>query len=130
VVALGVSYGIPVLISVLRGRRMLPPTRAFVLPEWFGWTANLVGVAYVILTTVLFVFPPALPVTGSNMNYCIVAFAIVLFISVFQWFVDGSKNYSGPKVNEVDVDVLTAQETPQDVNIHDLVYGNAQLDKK
>jgi choline transport protein len=51
------------------------------------------------LTTVLFVFPPVLPVTGNNMNYCIVAFAIVLIISIIQWYVDGKKNYSGPKLD-------------------------------
>jgi choline transport protein len=31
------------------------------------------------------------------MNYCIVAFAIVLIISIVQWYVDGKKNYTGPK---------------------------------
>lgn len=67
VVALGVSYAMPVAINCLRGRKMLPP-RAFTLPTWFAWPANLLGVAYVIVTTVLFVFPPELPVTGSNMS--------------------------------------------------------------
>lgn len=67
VVALGVSYAIPVAINCLRGRKMLPD-RAFTLPPWFGWFANLLGIAYVIVTTVLFVFPPELPVTASNMS--------------------------------------------------------------
>lgn len=51
----------------------------------------------------LFVFPPALPVTGNNMNYCIAAFAIVLIVSVIQWFVDGKKNYTGPSI---DIDAM------------------------
>ena len=67
VVALGVSYAIPVAINVCRGRKMLPD-RAFSLPNWLGWSANLLGLAYSIVTTVLFVFPPELPVTGSNMS--------------------------------------------------------------
>lgn len=67
VVALGVSYAIPVAINVCRGRKMLP-ARAFTLPNWLGWLANLIGLAYAIVTTVLFVFPPELPVTGSNMS--------------------------------------------------------------
>lgn len=67
VVALGVSYGIPIAIHCLRGRNKLPP-RPFVLPSILGWIANLVGLAYVIVTTVLFLFPPELPVTGSNMS--------------------------------------------------------------
>ena len=67
VVALGVSYAIPIAINCLQGRKKLPP-RPFVLPNWFAWFANLLGIAYVIVTTVLFVFPPELPVTGSNMS--------------------------------------------------------------
>lgn len=100
VVALGVSYAIPPAINCLRGRKMLPP-RPFVLPGPLGWICNLLGIAYVIVTTVLFLFPPTLPVTGSNMNYCIVAFFIVIVISVVQWFVDGRKNYKGPVVELV-----------------------------
>lgn len=42
VVALGVSYGIPPAINVLRGRRMLPEERSFKLSNWAGWTCNLV----------------------------------------------------------------------------------------
>ncbi|KAJ9134271.1 Choline transport protein [Pleurostoma richardsiae] len=103
VVALGVTYAIPPAINCLRGRRMLPETRPFKLPGWLGWTVNLVGIAWTILTTVLFVFPPELPVTASNMNYCIVAFGIILFIAVFQWIIDGRKNYTGP---HLDVDAL------------------------
>ncbi|SLM34967.1 amino acid permease [Lasallia pustulata] len=113
VVALGVSYGIPIAINCLRGRRMLPH-RAFALPGPLGWIANLIGLVYVIVTTVLFVFPPDLPVTGSNMNYCIVAFFIVLVISTITWFVDGRRNFTGPRINlddlanGVTVGILTA----------------------
>ena len=112
VVALGLTYGIPVAINLLRGRKMLPESRAFVMPNWLGWSANILGVVYVILTTVLFVFPPFLPVTGTNMNYCIVAFAIVLIISMIQWFIDGRKNYAGPKI-DIDPNMLTAAQTAE-----------------
>jgi choline transport protein len=86
VVTLGVSYGMPIAINCIRGRKMLPDSRPFKLPPLLGWTANLVsclyyfqrdimlignlkiGIGYVIITTVLFLFPPDLPVTGSNMS--------------------------------------------------------------
>ena len=42
VVALGITYAIPPSINCLRGRKMLPETRAFKLPEPFGWILNLV----------------------------------------------------------------------------------------
>ncbi|KAL9049629.1 MAG: hypothetical protein Q9162_007120 [Coniocarpon cinnabarinum] len=99
VVALGVSYGIPIAVNVAQMRRALPP-RAFELPPAVGWACNLLGLSFIILTTVLFVFPPELPVSGSNMNYCIAAFGIILIISTTQWIVDGRQNYSGPKVDE------------------------------
>jgi choline transport protein len=44
VVALGLSYSIPVMINCLRGRKMLGD-RPFVLPGIFGWIANLVSFA-------------------------------------------------------------------------------------
>jgi len=106
VVALGVSYAIPVAINVCRGRKMLP-SRAFTLPGPFGWIANLIGIAYTIVTTVLFLFPPVLPVTTTNMNYCVVAFGIILFISTFQWLIDGRKNFTGPRC-DVGIEILEA----------------------
>lgn len=52
---------------------------------------------FVSVTTVFFLFPPQLPVTASNMNYCIVALGIVFIVSLFQWSVDGRRNYTGPQ---------------------------------
>ncbi|RMZ73128.1 amino acid polyamine transporter i [Pyrenophora seminiperda CCB06] len=111
VVALGVSYAIPVAINLCRGRKMLGP-RAFVLPGPLGWAANLLGVSYTIVTTVLFLFPPELPVSTSNMNYCVVAFGIILFISTFQWFVDGRKNFTGPRADIEVLEALTSRDQP------------------
>lgn len=34
-------------------------------------------------------------------DYCIVAFFIVIVISVVQWFVDGRKNFKGPQIELV-----------------------------
>lgn len=82
-----------------------------------------ISLAYIILTTVLFLFPPELPATGSNMSmstslsvhalkvqhyinlcssfldYCVAAFGIIIVISVIQWIVDGRKNFTGPRIN-------------------------------
>ena len=123
---------------------MLPP-RSFVLPGVVGWITNLIGISYVIVTTVLFLFPPGLPVTGSNMSgssfdpstnpcsvpvwltcidYCVVAFTIVLIISTVQWFVDGHKHFKGPRV---DLEVLQPAITAQDGNrevLKDSVKGD------
>ena len=97
VVSLGVSYAIPIAVNLAQGRRMLPE-RAFKLPDWLGWTTNIIGLAYTVLTTVLFLFPPAIPVSGVSMNYCVVAFAVIVLISAVQWVVDGRKNFVGPRI--------------------------------
>lgn len=33
------------------------------------------------------------------MNYAVAAFGVVLVIAVFQWLVDGRKNYEGPHID-------------------------------
>ncbi|OJJ84428.1 GABA permease GabA [Aspergillus glaucus CBS 516.65] len=98
VVMLDIAYGIPIAVNCLRGRNMLPE-RQFVLPNTIGWILNIISIVYISLTTVLFLFPPDLPVTGSNMNYCVAAFGIVFIISSFQWIVDGRKNFVGPRMD-------------------------------
>jgi hypothetical protein len=35
---------------------------------------------------------------ADRIDYCIVAFAIIVVVSVVQWIVDGRKNFTGPKV--------------------------------
>ncbi|ODA83473.1 hypothetical protein RJ55_01987 [Drechmeria coniospora] len=100
VVALDLSYAMPIAVNCLRGRAALPE-RSWVLPGWLGWTADTISLVYISLTTVLFLFPPVLPVTGTNMNYCIVAFALIIAISIAQWIVDGKKNFSGPRINVI-----------------------------
>ncbi|KAE8379357.1 amino acid/polyamine transporter I [Aspergillus bertholletiae] len=97
VVALDLSYAIPIAVNCIRGRKTLPD-RKFQIPNAIGWVIDMVSLSYISLTTVLFLFPPSRPVTGSSMNYCIVAFGIILLVSVVQWIVDGRKNFTGPRV--------------------------------
>lgn len=47
-VALSITYGMPIAINVMQGRRKLPATRAFVLPEWFAWFANILSIVYIL----------------------------------------------------------------------------------
>jgi amino acid transporter len=108
VVALGVTYAIPPAIHLLRGGNLLPEDRPFKLSTPVRWVCSLVGIAWAILTTVLFVFPPELPVTATNMNYCIAAFGVILLIAVGTWIVDGRKHYKGPLI-EINMDGATLE---------------------
>ena len=99
VVALGVSYAFPIAILVYRGRSILPFERQFRLGNLFGWMSHIIGLVFIAFTTILFLFPPQTPVTWSNMNYTIIAFAIVFIFALFQRIFDGHKNYHGPHVH-------------------------------
>jgi choline transport protein len=114
VVALGVSYGLPVALSVMQMRRKLPE-RAFKLPPWLGWTANIIGVVYTLITTVLFLFPPQKQVTGTTMNYCVVAFGIIMIVSALQWIFDGRKTYQGPRMTLDVIDQEIVEARPESV---------------
>lgn len=74
----------PIAVNCLQGRKTLPK-RAWTLPSWFGWTADIISLVYISLTTVLFLFPPNLPVTGSNMSKCRIS-QLVSFYSSIQTF--------------------------------------------
>ncbi|WVW86645.1 hypothetical protein I302_108698 [Kwoniella bestiolae CBS 10118] len=101
VVFLNISYSIPILLVVIRGRHILHPP-SLPAPTWtlgpiLGPICNFVGLAFTLLTTVFFLFPPDLPVTGENMNYAVAVLALVFLISVITWIVDGRKNFIGPR---------------------------------
>ncbi|KAJ5600478.1 hypothetical protein N7450_001545 [Penicillium hetheringtonii] len=87
-----------------------PPQGKWKLPNVLGWIADIVALSYIALTTVLFVFPPSSTVTGSSMNYCVAAFAVIIIISAFQWVVDGRKNFTGPRI-DLAIDALDTTPT-------------------
>jgi choline transport protein len=100
---LNVSYAMPVICLLIRGRSELAKSRYPGVPhqlgKW-GWTVNIIAALFVIMTTVLFSFPPALPVTSSNMNYVTAVFGIFLvFVSAF-WLVYGS-HFTGPDFDSI-----------------------------
>lgn len=56
------------MLLLVRGRQLLElpgaPPRKFDLGPIWGPVSNVVGLAFAALTTVFFLFPPALPVTA------------------------------------------------------------------
>ncbi|KAH1486589.1 hypothetical protein KXV92_006981 [Aspergillus fumigatus] len=61
-------------------------------PDGLAWLLG-VSIAYISFTTVLFMFPPARPVTGSTMNYAIAATGVFASLSAIYWFVRGRKHF-------------------------------------
>jgi amino acid transporter len=98
VICLTLSYAIPILISLIRGRRQVKEG-AFHLGA-FGTFCNVVAIAWSALAIPLFSMPTFLPVTPQTMNYASVVFAGFFFIATLWYFVWGKKNYEGPPTHE------------------------------
>ncbi|GAA5907127.1 uncharacterized protein JCM6883_006148 [Sporobolomyces salmoneus] len=101
VVFLNCSYCIPIALLLCRGRHLLEPEsfppRTWSLGPILGPVANISALCFTALTTVFFLFPPGLPVTGSNMNYAIAVFGFVFLVSVTTWLVQGRRTFTGPR---------------------------------
>lgn len=93
-VALQVSYCVPILCVVLRGRHILPPRPYFDLGRW-GYPINIASLLWSIVVVLFYVFPQYVPVVGEiqNMNWAIVILAgVVLFAGIY-WVLKGRHEY-------------------------------------
>ncbi|KAF9732189.1 hypothetical protein PMIN06_009905 [Paraphaeosphaeria minitans] len=106
-ICLSTSYGMPILISVLRKRRAVKHS-SFSLGR-FGYWINIATLCWICLAVVLFCMPVSLPVEAASMNYASVVFAGFAAISVIWYFIRGRKDFNGPPVP---VDVAPGEEVP------------------
>ena len=83
-IALAVAYAIPVVASMLQGRRAIS-TAKFGWPAAVGWTVNIVTVLWTAFQLILFSMPAALPVTLLTMNWASVVFVGFMTISVIYY---------------------------------------------
>jgi len=95
-ICLSTSYGLPILVSVLRGRKMVKHS-TFSLGK-FGLAINIACLCWICLAVVLFCMPVSLPVTPESMNYASVVFAGFATISLVWYFIRGRKEFTGPPV--------------------------------
>lgn len=101
---LSASYGLPVLILLLRKRAVVKGA-PYSLGK-FGVAINMVTVCWITLAIVIFCMPTAIPVTPTtmsirprnvvNLDYASVVFAGFTSISAIWYFVWGRKNFVGP----------------------------------
>lgn len=93
-VALQISYCIPILCVVLRGRHHLPPRPHFDLGRW-GYTVNIIGLLWSIVVILFYIFPQYVPVVGeiANMNWAVVILAGVVVFGGIYWLWKGRHEY-------------------------------------
>lgn len=94
VIALAASYAIPIVISMLHGRREVSNAR------WncgkVGWVINVMAVSWIIFEVFLFSMPGSLPVTPVSMNYASVVWAGFGVLAAIWYIVHARKVYKGP----------------------------------
>ncbi|KAJ1332976.1 choline transport protein [Microdochium nivale] len=96
-ICLSTSYGLPILVSVLSGRKKLEHA-SFTLGK-FGFAINVATLLWIVLAIVLFCMPTTVTgLTASTMNYASVVFAGFATISIAWYFAWGRKHFSGPAV--------------------------------
>lgn len=97
VVAIMLTYGIS-MCCVLYRRTAHPeliPKARWSLGK-FGVPVNCIGIVYVSFTFFWSFWPNETPVTPENMNWAVVLFSGVFFISLLMYIVKGRHVYKGP----------------------------------
>ncbi|VUC29731.1 unnamed protein product [Clonostachys rosea] len=98
VLFLNITYAVPQGILLFQGREKSLPTRYLRL-GYLGYFCNLFSILFIVLLGVLVCMPPAIPVTIQSMNYTSVVMVGLFFIVIILWFVNGKKNFNGPKID-------------------------------
>ncbi|RDW88186.1 putative GABA permease [Coleophoma cylindrospora] len=95
-ICLSCSYGIPILVSLVRGRRAVRHS-TYSLGR-FGSFINAATIIWIVLAIVLFCMPTSIPVTPTSMNYASAVFMGFALVSVIWYIISGRKHFTGPPV--------------------------------
>lgn len=90
VVALAMSYSVPIAISLSHGREEVAKAHWAVKPL-LGAAVNIVALLWIAFQLVLFDMPAVLPVTPASMNYASVVFAGCVLMSIAWYAIHGRK---------------------------------------
>lgn len=93
VVGLFLAYAVPILLRLRLGDEFQPGP--WHLGRW-GRPVGVVSVAWILLSSVLFMLPHASPVTADTFNYAPVALAVVLAVATVWWFTSARRRFHGP----------------------------------
>jgi amino acid transporter len=93
VIGLFGSYAVPIFLRLRRGAEF--SRGPWHLGRWSLPVAR-VAVAWVALSSVLFLLPQASPITHLNFNYAPVALGVVLLVATGWWFITARRTFHGP----------------------------------
>jgi amino acid transporter len=117
-IALTISYAMPIIALMVVGRDKLQPG-PFYLGNFWGPVCNWVSVIYCGITTVFFFFPNAPNPSGSDMNYAIAVFGVMMVVATIFWFIKGQ--YSYLQTDEALLEILQAQYLEDPIPVEEIV---------
>ncbi len=105
------SYAMPLLARVIshftgHAKVLSGP---YTLGRWGIWM-NIVGLVFLVFTSITFNFPTLSPVDSGNMNYTSAAIGIIGLISIITWATTGRKRFTGPQIGGVEPANLASEE--------------------
>ncbi|MEU1075823.1 MULTISPECIES: amino acid permease [unclassified Streptomyces] len=92
VVGLYLAYGVPIFLRLRLDDFQPGPWN---LGRW-GRPVAAVAVAWIVLSSVLFMLPQTSPITTDSFNYAPIALGAVLFIATLWWFATARHRFQGP----------------------------------
>ena len=98
------SYAMPLLVRIIAyfsGTMKVIPG-PYTLGVWSVWL-NIVGLLFLVFTSITFNFPTLNPVNENNMNYTSAAIGIIGLISIVTWLTTGRRSFTGPQIGTVGV---------------------------
>ncbi|KAK9419622.1 putative Gaba permease [Seiridium unicorne] len=131
-ICLCTSYGLPILVSVVRGRRHVQHA-SFSLGK-AGYVINITTLLWIVLAVVIFCMPTSIDgLEPTTMNYASAVFAGFAAISLAWYVVWGRKHFSGPPIlksemAEHGVGVVSGQSLDEEAtpDSKDLKQGNGE----
>lgn len=98
VVALAIANGIPIMCSMLGGRRLVRGA-AYPLKK-IGWLVNVLSVLWLVLLLVILCAPPAIKdLRWSSMNYALVVLVFFCGVAIVGFYTWGRGNFHGPQID-------------------------------
>ncbi|KAI4169584.1 MAG: hypothetical protein LQ343_005604 [Gyalolechia ehrenbergii] len=117
IVLLYISYSIPVICLLTRGRNNIPHGPFWMGP--IGLLSNIVLLLWTCFTLIMYSFPSAMPVEPGNMNYVSAVYGILVLIIIADWFLRGRHHYRG-QVQRHDETVVIVGAGVQEKIMHEM----------
>ena len=96
------SYAMPLLCRIIAYYtdqvKVVPGP--YSLGKYSLWL-NIIGLIFLVFTSITFNFPTLYPVDSENMNYTSAAIGVIGLISIITWITTGRKSFTGPQVGSV-----------------------------